>query len=244
MPYAAGSSDVPAPLRHRRHRAPHDSRRAREVCAGILAGEIVIFDKAYVDFPHLLDLAKRGVSGSPAPKDNMKYRVRKRMKKRGDKKILRDDLIVLTTPKSKKAYPEIMRRVVALVEVEGKEVEMVFLTNNLEWSARSVADLYRCRWSIEVFFKQIKQTLQLGDFLGNSANAVRWQVWTALLVYVLLRYLAFVSDWSHSFNRLFTAIRSVLWRKLDLRALLERYGTAGGSFRMLGMPQEAYLPGF
>ncbi len=128
------------------------------------------------------------------------------MKKRGDKKILRDDLIVLTAPKSKKTYPEIMRRVVTLVEVDGKEIEMVFLTNNLEWSARSVADLYRSRWSIEVFFKQIKQTLQLSDFLGHSANAIRWQVWAALLVYLLLRYLAFVSDWSHSFNRLFTAI--------------------------------------
>jgi hypothetical protein len=221
-----------------------DSRRAREVCAGILPGEIVIFDKAYVDFPHLLDLAKRDVFWVTRAKDNMKYRVRKRMKKRGDKKILRDDLIVLTSAKSKKNYAEIMRRVVALVEVEGKQVEMVFLTNNLQWSARSVADLYRSRWSIEVFFKQIKQTLQLSDFLGHSANAIRWQVWTALLVYLLLRYLAFVSDWSHSFNRLFTAIRSVLWRKLDLRALLERYGTAGGSFRMLGMPQEAYLPGF
>lgn len=221
-----------------------DSKRAREVCAGILAGEIVIFDKAYVDFAHLLDLARRDVFWVTRAKDNMKYRVRKRMKKRGDKKILRDDLIVLTAPKSKKTYPEVMRRVVALVEVDGKEVEMVFLTNNLEWSARSVADLYRSRWSIEVFFKQIKQTLQLSDFLGHSANAIRWQVWTALLVYLLLRYLAFVSDWSHSFNRLFTAIRSVLWRKLDLRALLERYGTASGSLRMLGMPQDAYLPGF
>ena len=78
-----------------------------------------------------------------------------------------------------------MRRVLALVEVEGQEREMEFLTNNLSWSAGSVADLYRCRWQIEVFFKQIKQSLQLCDFLGNSANAVRWQVWTALLLYVI-----------------------------------------------------------
>ena len=81
---------------------------------------------------------------------------------------------------------------VALVEVDGQEVEMTFLTNCLEWAASSVVALYKCRWQIEVFFKQIKQTLQLADFLGNSARAVRWQVWTALLVYVLLRYLAAV----------------------------------------------------
>src|ERR1035441_8800260 len=66
-----------------------------------------------------------------------------------------------------------------------------------------VADLYRCRWQIEVFFKQIKQTLQLADFLGHNANAVRWQVWMALLVYVLLRCLSYVSKWAHSFTRLF-----------------------------------------
>ena len=158
-------------------------------------------------------------------------------------KILRDELIVLTTPKSRASYPELLRRVVALVEVEGKEVEMVFLTNNLVWSATSVADLYRSRWSIEVFFKQIKQTLQLSDFLGHSANAVRWQIWTALLVYLLLRYLAFLSRWSHSFTRLFTMLRSVLWRKLDLSALLERYGTAGGQLSDARHPAGSLFPG-
>jgi hypothetical protein len=73
----------------------------------------------------------------------------------------------------------------------------------------NVADLYRCRWQIEVFFKQIKQTLQLADFLGHNANAVRWQVWMALLVYVLLRYLSYLSRWAHSFMRLFTILRAV-----------------------------------
>ena len=132
----------------------------------------------------------------------------------------------------------------ALVEVDGQEVEMVFLTNNLEWSAASIIELYRCRWQIEVFFKQIKQTLQLADFLGTSANAVRWQVWTALLVYLLLRYLAFLSEWSHSFSRLFAVVRTSLWRKWHLLSLLARYGTAGGHFRYLSHPEQAYFPGF
>jgi hypothetical protein len=221
----------------------HDSKRAREVCAGVKAGEIIIFDKAYLDFDHLFELAMGGIYWVTRAKDNLQYRVRRRLSKaKGN--ILRDEIILLKTAQSRDHYPAELRRVVALVEVDGKEMQMVFLTNNLEWSAGSVADLYRCRWSIEVFFKQIKQTLQLSDFLGHSANAVRWQIWTALLVYVLLRYLAFVSSWSHSLTRLFTVIRSVLWRKLDLRALLERYGTAGGSFRILGTPQAAYFPGF
>jgi IS4 transposase len=94
-----------------------------------------------------------------------------------DAKILRDEMIVLNN--QREAAPELMRRVVALVEVDGQEREMTFLSNNLEWSSRSVADLYRCRWDIEVFFQQIKPTLQRADFLGHNANAVRWQVWTA-----------------------------------------------------------------
>ena len=137
-----------------------------------------------------------------------------------------------------------MRRIEAIVEIDGQEREMTFLTNNLEWSPRTVADLYRCRWEIEVFFKQIKQTLQLADFLGHNANAVRWQVWMALLVYVLLRYVSYLSKWAHSFTRLFTILRAVLWEKFDLLKLLGSYGTAGGTFRNLARPEQAYFPGF
>lgn len=222
----------------------NDAKRAREVCAGIRAGEIVLFDKAYVDFVHLHDLNERGVFWVTRAKDNLQFKVVKRRIKKPEGKILRDDEIRLTGGRSRADHPQRMRRVVALVEVDGVEREMVFLTNNFEWAARTVAELYRCRWQIEVFFKQIKQTLQLADFLGNSANAVRWQVWTALLVYVLLRYQAFLSRWGSSFVRLWTCVRAALWLKLDAVALLKSYGTAGGDFRLLGQPEAAYLPGF
>jgi len=221
----------------------NDAKRARELCAGIKAGEIVIFDKAYVDFAHLADLCLREVFWVTRAKDNLNYKVVQRYQQGAVGKILRDDLIRLTTPVSRQDYPELMRRIVALVEVDGREVAMVFLSNNLEWSAASIVELYRCRWQIEVFFKQIKQTLQLADFLGTSANAVRWQVWTALLVYLLLRYLAFLTQWHHSFSRLFTLIRAALWKKWDALRLLRLYGTAKGHFRYLAHPEQAYLPG-
>ena len=221
----------------------NDARRAREVCAAIRAGEIVLFDKAYVDFDHLGDLDVRGVFWVTRAKDNLQFKVAQRRLKKPEGKILRDDEIILTGPQSRADYPQRLRRVVALVEVDGEQREMVFLTNNLAWAASTVAELYRCRWQIEVFFKQIKQTLQLADFLGNSANAVRWQVWTALLVYVLLRYQAFLSRWGSSFVRLWTCVRASLWLKLDAVALLKSYGTAGGDFRLLAQPQAAYLPG-
>jgi hypothetical protein len=221
-----------------------DAKRAREVCAGLQAGEIVIFDKAYLDLLHLFDLFRRGVFWVTRAKEGMKFRVVRRYQRGRVGNILRDDLVRMKSSASRRAYPAWLRRVVAWVEVDGKMRLMEFLSSNLEWSAQTIVDLYRCRWSIETFFKEIKQTLQLADFLGHNANAVRWQVWTALLTYLLLRFCAFLGQWPHSFTRLFTLLRSALWQKLELRSLLEVYGTARGHFFFLGTPQQAYLPGF
>jgi len=221
----------------------NDNKRARELCADIGAGEIVLFDKAYVDFEHLYDLDSRGVFWVTRAKDNLRYRCVKRRLKRPHGRILRDDEIVLVTPASRKYYPTRLRLVRAIVERDGKDVEMVFITNNFEWAPSSVADLYKHRWAIEAFFKQIKQTLQLCAFLGHSKNAIQWQIWTALLVYVLLRFAAHLSAWPHSFTRLFGFVRCSLWSRIDLITTLRAYGTAGSSFRMLTAPEQAYLPG-
>jgi hypothetical protein len=221
-----------------------DAKRAREVCAGVKDGEIVIFDKAYVDFDHLWSLTGRGVIWVTRAKENLRFTVLESYPVKADGAIVSDELVGLANAGSGKNYPELMRRVVAWVEVDGQKRLMTFLTNQLTWSPENIAELYRCRWQIEVFFKQIKQTLQLADFLGTSANAVRWQVWTALLVYLLLRYLAFLANWAHSFTRLFAIIRTCLWRQWDLLKLLAHYGTAGGSFRYLGRPEQAFFPGF
>lgn len=192
-----------------------DPKRAREVCAAVQAGEIVVFDRAYVDFLHLFNLKRREISWVTRTKDNHQFKVIKRRPNKNSK-ILADEEVVLAIESSRAKYPERMRRVRALVEVDGVEREMEFLTNNMEWSARSVADLYRSRWSIEVFFKQIKQTLKLADFLGHSANAVRWQIWSALLCYLLLRFYALLAAWGSSFTRLFTLLRAALWQRIDL----------------------------
>lgn len=217
----------------------HDNKRAREVCATIQPGEIVIFDKAYVDFDHLFDLDQRGVWWVTRAKDNMKYRAVKNHPA-NDGNILKDQTIALQG----KHKGMKLRRVEAWVEVDGAWRVMVFITNNTEWSPRSVCDLYRRRWDIEVFFKQVKQSLKLGSFLGHSANAVRWQVYTALLVYVLLRFMAHLSEWGHSFTRLFAVTRSALWERIDLMALLKSYGTASGRFKVIGALNTAWLPGF
>ena len=220
----------------------HDSSRMMALCAGLQAGEIAVFDKAYVHFKHLFSLTEIGVFWVTRAKDNMCYHVCKKRKVSGN--IVRDDEITLKTKSSKEHYPQRMRRVVARVEVNGKFVEMVFITNNMDWAASSVCDLYQSRWAIEVFFKQIKQTLQICDFLGHSKQAIRWQLWSALLLYLLLRFQAWSSDWPHSFARLFTMIRGLVWDRFDLSDTLRFYGTAGDRWRMCIQPQTAYLPGF
>lgn len=222
----------------------NDNKRARELCAGLQEGEIAVFDKAYVDFKHLFDLTLRGVFWVTRAKDRMDYRVKKRLLKKPAGNILRDDLIVLKGKVSRGKYPDVLRLVRAIVEVDGKEREMVFLTNNLVWAASSIADLYKSRWEIEVFFKEIKQTLQLCDFLGHNKNAVLWQVWTALLLYLLLRFLAFANHWRHGFKRFFCLLRSSVWDGFLVASLAALCGTAGGVPAMRAAPQQLYLPGF
>jgi len=221
----------------------HDSTEAYKLCANLKDGEIALFDKAYVDFKHLSELDDRGVFWVTRAKDNMRYRVIAEHRPTTDK-VLEDVLIELVTAKSKAAYPQTLRLVRALVEINNKEVELTFITNNVTWASRSICDLYRCRWGVEVFFKQIKQTLQLSDFLGHSRDAILWQAWMALLAYILIRYISHMGRWKGSFRRLFTLLRGVLFNRLDIPSVMSCCcGTARGSPRMVTCPQQAFLPG-
>jgi len=91
-----------------------------------------------------------------------------------------------------------------------------------------------------VFFKEIKQTLQLADFMGYNENALRWQVWIALLVYLLLRFVAWRNRWKHSFSRLFTLVRGVIWNYFDLPSILARCDTMGRRMRTRASPEKCY----
>jgi hypothetical protein len=224
--------------------AHHDSTRARELCVPLKEGEIAVFDKAYVDFKHLSELDARGIFWVTRAKDNMNYTVIEALPADEEHGIVKDQIIVLNTEKSRTAYPKTLRLVTARVELNGKEVEMTFISNNFKWAASSVSGLYQSRWGIEVFFKQLKQTLKLSGFIGYSKNAIQWQVWAALLVWLLSRYSAFASGWNHSFSRLMALLRSYAWEKFDLVELLKFHGTAGGLPRMVAEPGQAYFEGF
>jgi Transposase DDE domain/Domain of unknown function (DUF4372) len=220
----------------------HDSGEASRLCACLEAGEIAIFDKAYIVWAFLFELTKREVFWVTRAKDNMDYEtVGQHAVSKG--RIIRDDLIRLRGVKASQDYPKELRLVEADIMVNKEMRRMTFITNNFEWAASSICDLYKSRWAIELFFKQIKQTLQVADFLGYNENAVRWQVWIALLAYILLRFLGHVSAWGYSFNRLFTLLRGILWSRLDVMDTLKSCGTACGNSRMRAAPENAYLPG-
>lgn len=266
-------------------KSAHDSdpKSAWELCADMKAGEVVVFDKAYVDFKHLKTLTDRGVSWVTRSKDNMLYEVMgqqasaggheaasagsvppaspesdahadtvgkdmgqqmpgKRRYSRKKCRIISDERIRLTGVNTKEHYPEELRLVTAEVEIKGKMVKMTFITNNFEWSAFTICQLYQCRWGVEVFFKEIKQTLQLADFLGYNENAVRWQIWTALLTYLLLRFVGWHNKWKHPFSRLFTLVRAVLWNFFRLDSIIECCDTVRERKKraIRGSPETAY----
>jgi len=225
-------------------RRDSDSVMAQILCNLLRDGEIVIFDKAYVHFQHLYKLMQRGVLWVTRAKSNMSYRIVKKLKRTHDSIVL-DAKIKLAGHKSKKDYPECFRLIIADVVRNGKIVRMEFITDDFDLAASTICDLYKARWDIELFFKQLKQTLKLSDFLGYSENAVQWQIWMALLTYVIVRFLAYTSKWKGTFARLFTTVRGVMWCRIDLNDLLKKCcGTAPDRQRVCAQPQQLYLPLF
>jgi hypothetical protein len=154
-----------------RSAAPSDAATARGLCAALKAGEIAVFDKAYVDFKHLSELTGRRVLRVTRPKANMSYGVVEEFEIK-NKTVILDAKIELLVETSRKEYPECLRLVVAEVVQDGKTVRMEFITGDFSLAAATIADLYKTRRDVELFFKQIKRTLQLSDFLGYSENVV------------------------------------------------------------------------
>ena len=150
-------------------------------------GAFYVMDRGYIDFARLYRFTQamaffivRGKRGLDYTRKAY-HRVDKTTGLRSDQKIL------LRGPKTSTLYPTELRRV-TYVDVETKK-RFVFLTNNLSLPALVIAQLYKCRWQVELFFKWIKQHLRIKAFYGTTANAVKTQVWIAISVYVLVAIL-------------------------------------------------------
>jgi hypothetical protein len=144
---------------------------------------IYTMDRGYIDYARLYAIHKQGAFFVVRAKDNLKYNRLYSAPKDKDLGIRADQIVALSTDKSKKNYPERIRRISYVDIVVSKR--LVFLTNNFEISAKTVADIYKQRWQVELFFKWIKQHLKFKRFYGTSMNAVKSQIWIGLCIYLL-----------------------------------------------------------
>lgn len=145
---------------------------------------IYTMDRGYVDFARLYAIHRQGAFFVVRAKDNLRYQRLYSAPKDKDAGVRADQVIALVTQKSKKGYPERLRRV-SYVDKE-RNKRLVFLTNHFEIAATTVADIYKQRWQVELFFKWIKQHLRIKAFYGTSINAVKSQIWVALCIYLLV----------------------------------------------------------
>lgn len=175
-------------------------------------GSVVVVDRGYIDFSWLKVLDSNKCFFVTRAKSRMAYTVKEQYDVTGD--VLEDEDVYLTSPKSKKLYGSILRRIRFLDSITGKEY--VFLTNNRHWDAQTVADIYKERWAIEVFFKQIKSHMKIKSFVGTSENAVLIQIWTAMIAMLLFKYLKEKAQYDWHLSNLVTFIRLNLFVKIGL----------------------------
>jgi len=192
----------------------HDLQAVRDL--RFRPGDLLIFDRAYLDYGWLYQLHQDDIWFVTRLKSNSCYEVIQEQQAAGP--VLADQVIRLSSPKGRACYPEPLRRVHYRDPETGKEY--VFITNRLDLSALEVAELYRRRWQIELFFKWIKQNLKIKAFYGTSKNAVLIQIWTALIAYLLLVWVKFKTKAGWGLLELSRLAQTMLLERLDLWALL------------------------
>jgi hypothetical protein len=146
------------------------------------SGSYYVMDKAYVDYCRLFKIQEENAYFVTRAKVNFRFRIIKVNKASPKDNILLDQTISLTGATTQKKYPKMLRRII-YNDIE-TETTLVFLTNNFDLSAKEVALLYKYRWRVELFFKWIKQHLKVLTFWGTSTNAVKTQIYIAIITYV------------------------------------------------------------
>lgn len=183
-------------------------------------GTIVVDDRGYTDYELYGDWTAKGVYFVSRLRSNARYAVLQERELARQGGILRDQIIELNAQYGYAKCPYRLRRVEVLVEETGET--LVFVTNHLTLAARTIADIYKDRWQIETFFKALKQNLKIKTFVGTSPNAVKTQIWTALIAMLLLRYLQMCSRFGWSLSNLVALLRMNLFTHRDLIAWLNQ----------------------
>ena len=194
----------------------HDLTVARQLA--FKPGAVVVFDRAYIDYEWFAELGRRGVFFVTRMKRNADYEVLESRPTPQRGGILADEGIYFPSQAAQsKEY--VFRRIVK--QQPDDDEPLVFLTNHLDFGATTVAAIYKDRWQVELFFKALKQNLRVKTFVGVSANAVRTQLFTALIAILVLRYLQLRARFGWSLSNLAALLRQQLFVYRDLWAWLD-----------------------
>jgi hypothetical protein len=185
-------------------------------------GSVIVADRYYNDFPMLNIWDSKGVFFVIRHKDNLKFETitERELPQNTAQQVLIDEEIELTNSISKEKYPKKLRRVALWDDVNQQTIELI--TNNFKWSAQTIGDLYKSRWEIEIFFRDIKQLLHIKTFIGTSKNAVMIQIWTALITILLLKVLKATAKYGWHLSNLVAFIRLNIFVKIDLQKWLDK----------------------
>ncbi len=182
-------------------------------------GTIVVFDRGYNDYQWFAELSERGVFFVTRLKRGADYEVlEQRALPSRPGGVRRDEVIFF--PSLAGSGSEAVFRRIEYFDAEQQRT-LVFLTNHLELAAATIAAIYKDRWQVELFFKALKQNLRVKTFVGTSANALKIQIWTALIAILLLRYLKLRARWGWSLSNLVALLRQQLFVHRDLFAWLD-----------------------
>ena len=182
-------------------------------------GSIVAADRAYVDFDWINSLISQGVFLVTRLKRRIKFKVLERRPANRAQGVTSDQTIVFTSARGRKRCPHRLRRIGYRDPDTGRHY--VFLTTNFALSAKTIADIYKARWQVELFFKWIKQHLKVKSFVGTSRNAVMTQLWIAMCVYLLLSYVKFANRLAWSLNEILRVLQLNLFDRRPLTGLLD-----------------------
>jgi len=196
------------------------------------AGTILVIDRGYNDFDWFAEMTREGVFFVTRMKTNTVYAIEEECEVPGQRQVLRDQIISLPALRKAGEEPVLFRRIEFWNE-DKREI-LVFFTNLLHLAASTIAAIYKERWEVELFFKALKQTLQVKTFLGTSANAVKTQIWTALIAMLILKYLQMKSTFGWSLSNLAALLRQQLFIFRDLWAWLNAPLEGPPAARQLG----------
>jgi hypothetical protein len=188
----------------------------------LLKGSVIVADRFYNDFSLLNVWDSKGVYFVVRHKENIKFTTIKEneLPDNRHQHILKDEIIELTGNKSKRTYSRKLRRVAVWDEKNEQVIEII--TNQMSWTANTISELYKSRWQIEIFFREIKQLLHIKSFIGTSENAVMIQIWTALITILILKVLKEVAKFAWQLSNLVAFIRLNLFVKIDLQKWLDK----------------------